>query len=127
MYMLLRSFMPGMAAPTTGASQPCMSVARVRPGDTTVTVQVDSTSRSYVLHVPSTYDGSKPVPLVVDFHGNGRHGQGRIGEFTLPRRDRSEGVVMAFPDGMPGPAGTAWNMGPCCVLTSTTLALQERW
>jgi polyhydroxybutyrate depolymerase len=26
-----------------------------------------------------------------------------------------EGVVMAFPDGLAGPAGTAWNVGPCCV------------
>src|SRR6185369_4887288 len=25
------------------------------------------------------------------------------------------GVVMAFPDGMRGPAGTGWNVGPCCV------------
>jgi len=25
------------------------------------------------------------------------------------------GVVMAFPDGLKGPAGTAWNVGPCCV------------
>ena len=38
------------------------------PGDSMQTVQVGGGSRSYFLHVPSTYDGSKPVPLVVDFH-----------------------------------------------------------
>jgi polyhydroxybutyrate depolymerase len=26
-----------------------------------------------------------------------------------------EGVIMAFPDGEEGPAGTGWNLGPCCV------------
>ena len=26
-----------------------------------------------------------------------------------------EGVIMAFPDGLKGPAGTGWNVGPCCV------------
>jgi polyhydroxybutyrate depolymerase len=27
----------------------------------------------------------------------------------------AEGVVIAFPDGLKGPLGTAWNFGPCCV------------
>ena len=45
----------------------CPSLA-LPPGDTMQTVQVSGGSRSYFLHVPSTYDGSKPVPLIVDFH-----------------------------------------------------------
>ena len=36
-------------------------------GDTTVTLPVGSASRSFVLHVPASYDGKQPVPLVVDF------------------------------------------------------------
>ena len=46
----------------------CPSPA-LQPGDSMQTVQVGGMSRSYVLHVPPIYDGSKPVPLIVDFHG----------------------------------------------------------
>ena len=97
------------------ATVSCPSPA-VQSGDTSVTLQVGSASRSYVLHVPETYDGTKPVPLVVDFHGMGGTGRDELTSSPYPAVTDPEGVVMAFPDGMPGPAGTAWNMGPCCVL-----------
>jgi len=32
-----------------------------------------------------------------------------------PEETDPEGVVMAFPSGLPGPRGTSWNVGPCCV------------
>lgn len=72
-------------------------------------------TRSYVLHVPPTYDGTQPVPLVLDFHGIGSTGWGELSESPYPAVADPEGVIMAFPDGLPGPAGTGWNMGPCCV------------
>lgn len=85
------------------------------PGDVTQTVLVDGTSRTYVLHVPASYDGRTPVPLVVDFHGVGSSGMSeRRSSPYVPALD-PEGVVLAFPDGLRGPAGTAWNVGPCCV------------
>src|SRR5512147_903891 len=57
------------STPTTQQST-CPSPA-LPSGDTSETLQVGSVSRSYVLHVPTTYDGRKPVPLIVDFHGIG--------------------------------------------------------
>jgi polyhydroxybutyrate depolymerase len=71
--------------------------------------------RSYVLHIPPGYDGVTPVPLVVDFHGVGGSGISQLSNSPYPSELDSEGVVMAFPDGLAGPAGTAWNVGPCCV------------
>jgi len=84
-------------------------------GDSNQTVLVDGTMRSYILHVPAAYDGTKPVPLVVDFHGVGDSGSSERSDSPYPDVLDPEGVVMAFPDGMKGPAGTAWNVGPCCV------------
>jgi polyhydroxybutyrate depolymerase len=78
-------------------------------------VQVDSVSRSYVLHVPPGYDGKKSVALVVDFHGIGGSGSSELASSPYPAQLDSEGVVMAFPDGLKGPTGTGWNVGPCCV------------
>jgi polyhydroxybutyrate depolymerase len=93
----------------------CPSPA-LSPGvDRMETVQVGGISRSYILHVPPLYDGGKPVPLVVDFHALASSaGQERAGS-PYTAVTEPEGVVTAFPMGLVGPAGTAWNVGPCCV------------
>ena len=99
-----------------GGPQPiaCSSSA-LPPGDTNRTVQVNSVSRSYVPHVPSAHDGKTPAPLVVDFHGIGETGASERASSPYPALLDSEGVIMAFRDGLRGPAGTGWNVGPCCV------------
>jgi polyhydroxybutyrate depolymerase len=100
----------GDAATPTACPSPAL-----QPGDTSYTLQVGSVSRSYVLHVPSAYDGTKPVALIVDFHGIGGTGWGELSSSPYPAVTDLDGAVMAFPDGMTGPIGTGWNMGPCCV------------
>jgi polyhydroxybutyrate depolymerase len=84
-------------------------------GDTDVTISVGDSSRSYVLHVPPAYDGSNPVPLIVDFHGIGESGRSELEASPYPAVTDGLGVVMALPNGEPGPLGSAWNFGPCCV------------
>lgn len=92
----------------------CPSPA-LRPGDTSHTIQVAGDARGYLLHVPPTYDGRRPVPLVVDFHGVGGTGSSERDSSPYPPVLDPDGVIMAFPDGLRGPAGTAWDVGPCCV------------
>jgi polyhydroxybutyrate depolymerase len=100
----------------TDASTPVVCPSpTLPPGDTTHTVQVGAASRSYVLHVPPAYGGATPVPLVVDFHGIGGTGATERESSPYPAALDPENVVMAFPDGLRGPAGTGWNVGPCCV------------
>ena len=99
----------------------CPSPA-LQPRDTTHTVQVGAASRSYLLHVAPAYDGTRPVPLVIDFHGIGASGSDERGTSPYPAVLDPEGVVMAFPDGLRGPAGTGWNVGPCCVAGADDVA-----
>jgi polyhydroxybutyrate depolymerase len=87
----------------------------LQAGDTDRTVQVGSTSRSYVLHIPPKYDNSKPAPLILDLHAQNGTGAGERAGSPYPAQTDPEGVVMAFPTGLKGPAGNAWNVGPCCV------------
>jgi polyhydroxybutyrate depolymerase len=87
----------------------------VSPGDSNRTVLVNGVTRTYLLHVPAAYDATKPAPLVVDFHGVGGTGKSERSDSPYPAALDPEGVLMAFPDGLKGPAGTAWNVGPCCV------------
>ena len=98
----------------TGTPVTCPSPA-LQPGDTMETVQVGADSRRYVLHVPTTYDGSKPVPLLVDFHALSSSGAQQQGISPYPAQTDPEGAVMAFPTGLGGPSGAAWDVGPCCV------------
>ena len=97
-----------------GATPACPSVP-LGPGNTTHAVQVAGVARSYVLHVPAAYNGRAAVPLVLDFHGIGGTGATELAASPYPARLDGEGVIMAFPDGLKGTAGTAWNIGPCCV------------
>ncbi len=92
----------------------CPSPA-LQSGDSTQTVLVNGRSRSYVLHVPAQYDGSKRVPLVVDFHALNGSGTWERSSSPYPAQTDPEEVVMAFPNGLSGPSGSAWNVGPCCV------------
>jgi len=78
------------------------------------TVMVGTTKRTYYLHVPAKYDGSKPGPLVVDFHGLGGSGTTEAGSNPYKSVIDPEGVVSAYPDGVNGTNGTGWNIGPCC-------------
>jgi polyhydroxybutyrate depolymerase len=87
----------------------------LKSGDSNQTLMMGSTSRSYTLHVPSGYDGKKPVPLVIDFHGLTGNGSGERSSSPYPAQTDPDGVVMAFPTGLAGPSGNAWNVGPCCV------------
>jgi polyhydroxybutyrate depolymerase len=106
----------GMAGGSSGngALAACKSAVIV-PGDTSRTIVVGGVTRSYVLHVPSSYDGNEQVPLVLDFHAVGGSGMTERTSSPYPAVLDPEGVIMAFPDGLKGPAGTAWNVGPCCV------------
>jgi polyhydroxybutyrate depolymerase len=97
----------------------------LKAGDTTQSVQVGSTNRSYVLHVPSQYTGNTAVPLVLDFHGLSGSGSGERSSSPYPAQTDKEGVIMAFPSGMSGPSGNAWNVGPCCVANVDDVAFAK--
>lgn len=88
-----------------------------KPSDGKRTVMVGTTSRTYYLHIPTAYDGSKPAPLVVDFHGLGGNGTSEATSNPYRPVIDPEGVVSAYPDGASGTNGTGWNLGPCCTST----------
>jgi polyhydroxybutyrate depolymerase len=92
----------------------CPATSTLRAGDTTMRTPVGGRNggmRTYIVHVPASYDGSKPVPLMINFHplifGTGS-GQ-RTGSGWAQVGDR-EGIITAFPDGY----DAAWDIGNCC-------------
>jgi polyhydroxybutyrate depolymerase len=84
--------------------------APLAPGDYTRPLSFGGHARSYLLHVPPSYDGGSAVPLVLDFHGFTSNAlQQRALSGWVPVSDR-EGFLLAHPDGL----NHAWNAGTCC-------------
>ena len=105
----------GIAGGAPSTPPPSCPSPALAAGDSNRRVQVGSVNRSFVLHVPRNYDGTKPVPLIVDFHGLGSSGMNESQSSPYPAVTDPEGVLIAFPDGLKGPLGSAWDLGPCCV------------
>jgi polyhydroxybutyrate depolymerase len=92
----------GDGGPDTGTPVTCPSPA-LPPNDTTETLQVDGRSRSYVLHLPAAYDGSKRVPLLLDFHALASSGAQQQGISPYPAQTDPDGAVMASRRASPVP------------------------
>lgn len=104
----------GAAGASSGGAGPaCKAGAPLVPGETKGTISVGGTSRTYILHVPASYSGTQPVPLVIDFHPIFGSGSGEKGLSGYAALSDTEGFVVAFPDGI----DQAWNVGPCCTMS----------
>lgn len=75
---------------------------------------MDGRTRTYHLHVPSSYPTNERVPLVLRFHGLGGNGGQEINSTGYRGIADSEGFLLVAPTGAAGSVGNAWNVGPCC-------------
>jgi polyhydroxybutyrate depolymerase len=71
------------------------------------TLVVGGVGRYYLLYVPTTYDGSKAVPLVFIFHGKNGDGASMYTGNTLIQQAQARGIIAVFPDGL----DRRWNGG----------------
>ena len=65
------------------------------------TFQHGGRERSYWLQVPPTYDGRKPLPLVLVFHGAGGAGKSTANATLWNDKADHEGFFVVAPDGTP--------------------------
>lgn len=88
------------------------SPASLTPGDHLRTLVAGGRQRIYLLHVPKSYDGTRPVPVVLAFHG----WCSKLVHFCgLDGKADEAGFLAVFPDGT-GPAEhfLTWNCGLWC-------------
>ena len=64
------------------------------------TLAVDKRERSYLLHIPEGFDGRKPYPLLLGFHGGNGSGEKFAGQTGLGVVADREGFIAVFPDGI---------------------------
>ncbi len=92
----------GAAAPARvkpAASQGCGSAPVVGPGQTDESVDSKGTAYTYIQHVPPTYDGTTPIPVVVDFHGYSEGSSIHTRMTMLGTKGDTEGFVTVSPQG----------------------------
>jgi polyhydroxybutyrate depolymerase len=100
----------------TGGAAPVTCPATVlAPGEATTSIQVGGVSRTFILHVPQSYNGKTAVPLVIDWHGLGSSGSGQESVSGYKTLSDAEGFVIAWPNGI----DNGWNIGPCCTKSTS--------
>jgi polyhydroxybutyrate depolymerase len=86
------------------------------PADTTYTLTHDGIERTYILHIPSSYDDANPTPLVMSLHGGGGDAvnQRRVSGFNDLADEK--GFIVVYPNGTGRLEDKilTWNGGTCC-------------
>ena len=57
------------------------------------------TARTFVVHVPTGFDGKSKLPVVIMLHGAGGSGAGAIAQTGWGAKSDREGFIAVFPDG----------------------------
>jgi len=70
-------------------------------------LKVGGVERTYRLHVPPAYDGVRPLPLLLLFHGGGGQGAGMARLSGMNQVADRNGFLVAYPDGL----NRHWNDG----------------
>jgi polyhydroxybutyrate depolymerase len=97
------------------AEPPSCTQNTLRPGNTNETIQQGGTSRTYIIHVPMSYTGKTPVPLVIDLHGSGANAQNQMGTSGWLAKSDATGFIVIYPNAL----SARWNAGTCCPPSST--------
>jgi polyhydroxybutyrate depolymerase len=101
--------------PTTTAT-----TAAPEPGvDVPVVLRSGGLDRTYVVHVPPSYDGSQAVPLVLVLHGSGGSAEIANRVSGMSAKSDSAGFLAVYPEGT-GTSAT-FNAGLCCGYAGRTM------
>jgi polyhydroxybutyrate depolymerase len=89
--------------------------AMLKPGDHTRSLDVDKRTRTYLVHVPPGHDGSRPVPVVLVFHGGASNAEQMVRFSGLNEKADKAGFIAIYPNGTGRLEKVlTWNSGNCC-------------
>jgi polyhydroxybutyrate depolymerase len=113
--LLITSMAALFALPASAQAQRCAE-ACLSPGDSDQIVAPDLVPRTFKVHVPTSYDGKRAVPLVLDFHGFSSDAtEERSVSGQLQQSDK-RGFIVVFPEGL----ARSWNGYGCCSTSKAT-------
>ena len=116
--LILPSMMPHKTSSTSTISSISNTTSSttttfMAPGSYQLSFEFENINRSYLLYIPSSYDGNKPMPLVLALHGYGESlntFMTQYGGSTFIAKSDKEGFIVVFPEGV----DLGWNGPFCC-------------
>jgi len=90
--------------------------SKFTPGQNQYSVQRPEGTRTFYVWVPTGYNGTVPLPLIIAYHGLGDDCTNFGPATGLQELSESSLFLYAYPCGWPGLLGNAWNAGTCCNL-----------
>lgn len=70
------------------------------PGSHSLAITVNDLDRTYIVHVPATYQPQRPSPLVIMLHGGGGTARAAMRETEWTMKAEREGFLAVFPNAM---------------------------
>ena len=89
-----------MAAALPATIYVSCTILGAEPGDHKRSIEVGSLTRSYIVHVPPSYDGSRPFPVVLVFHGGGSNAPQMIRFCGLNEKADAAGFIAVYQEGL---------------------------
>ena len=114
--------LPSMMPYTTSSTSTTSSISTttssttttfMAPGSYQLSFEFEDLNRSYLLHIPPSYDGNRLTPLVIALHGFGESlntFMSSYGGSTFTVKSDKEGFIVVFPEGV----DLGWNGPFCC-------------
>ncbi len=98
------------------AALACARRTTSQPQDLTNSLTYGGIERTYILHVPGSYDGTRAVALVLDFHGGGGNANSQMRTSQFNTLADEKGFLVAYPHGTGRLEDKllTWNGGACC-------------
>ncbi len=87
------------------------------PGkDASLSLRHDGRTRTYLIHLPASYNKDKAWPVVLVFHGGGGNGEQMAKLTGFSRKADQEGFIAVYPNGtgLWQSRFLTWNAGNCC-------------
>jgi polyhydroxybutyrate depolymerase len=89
-------------------------------GDYDRSLRVGGMERVYAVHVPRSYDPSRPTLVILNFHGGGGNPKSQRTISLMDQASERYGFIVVYPQGtgakgrLINPQGYTWNAGTCC-------------
>jgi polyhydroxybutyrate depolymerase len=76
---------------------------------------IDGSYRTYLLHLPTDYNGSNELPMVIAMHGGFGSGPQLETQSKLSEKADEADFIVVYPEGVSSPLNIrTWNAGGCC-------------
>ncbi len=95
------------STPDIAARAACAVAKPHAVGDSNETLPSGGLERTYILHVPPQYDGTRETPLVLNLHGFGSNARQQAIYSGFPAKGDHEGFIVVTPNGTGAPQH--WN------------------